>query len=156
VVKLKKLLFPTDFSDHSNAALEYAIALAKAFEAKLFLLHVVDTFEFPPDLMLHHPALEPHTLTHSLLKEAQGRMTALAARVKRKGIEPITRVHAGKPFAEIISFAQGKKVHLIVMGTHGHSGLAHALLGSTTEKVVRKSPCPVLTVKKTGHEFEMP
>lgn len=156
MVKLKRILFPTDFSDNSRYALEHAIAMAKAFEARLFVLHVVDTYEFPPDLMLHHLALEPKRVTEAFVKEAEGKMKALAARARRAGLESTTVVLTGKPFTEIIAFAREKRMHLIVMGTHGLSGLAHTLLGSTAEKVVRKAPCPVLTVKKSAHEFEMP
>jgi nucleotide-binding universal stress UspA family protein len=65
-------------------------------------------------------------------------------------------VREGSPFYEIIQHAKEKNVDLIVMGTHGHSGLAHVLLGSVTEKVVRKSPCPVLTIRHPEHEFIHP
>ena len=69
---------------------------------------------------------------------------------------PVTYVSMGRPFAEIIAYAREHAVNLIVMGTHGRGAIAHVLLGSTTEKVVRKAPCAVLTVRGPDHEFEMP
>ena len=68
----------------------------------------------------------------------------------------ITHVAYGRPFAEIIAYAREHAIDLIVMGTHGRGAIAHVLLGSTTEKVVRKSPCPVLTIRTSEHPFEMP
>ena len=67
-----------------------------------------------------------------------------------------TEVGVRAPFTEIIRFAKDKDIDLIVMGTHGHTGLAHVLLGSVAEKVVRKAPCPVLTVRHPEHEFVHP
>ena len=66
------------------------------------------------------------------------------------------RIVRGRPFVEIIRYAREKKIDIIVVGTHGHSGLTHILMGSVAEKVVRKSPCPVLTIRHPDHEFEMP
>lgn len=73
-----------------------------------------------------------------------------------EGLAIHKEVREGTPFYEIVSFATETDVNLIVMGTHGHTGLAHVLLGSVTEKVVRKAPCPVLTVRHPEHEFVHP
>jgi len=69
---------------------------------------------------------------------------------------PVTSVSVGRPFAEIIAYAREHEIDMIVMGTHGRGAIAHMLLGSTTEKVVRKAPCAVLTVRAADQEFEMP
>ena len=88
--------------------------------------------------------------THKLLEESAARATSSGA----VGVE--AKLVEGVPFKEIISFARAGNYDLIVMGTHGRSGLKHALLGSVAEKVVRKAPCAVLTVRMPGHTFEHP
>ena len=73
-----------------------------------------------------------------------------------RGAAVVRDVRVGTPFLEIVRYAKETAIDLIVIGTHGRSGLAHVLLGSTAEKIVRKAPCPVLTVRPEGHDFVMP
>jgi len=148
MLKFKKFLVPTDFSGCSRNALEYGISLAGKCSAKIFLLHVIDVNQFPPDLVLHHLSLEPEKMEKALEAEAENSMKKLITRIKRARIPFTSMVRSGNPYSEIVSFAGEAKIDLIIMGTHGRTGIVHALLGSTAEKVVRQAPCPVLTVKK--------
>jgi nucleotide-binding universal stress UspA family protein len=155
MIDLHRILVPTDFSKYSQNALQYAVAFADKFGAELHLLHVVqDLALFVPDTVTGTPPVVPpvEQLT-AAVREGLQRV------VRDNGLERLRvcpEVREGTPFYEIIRFAKEKDVDLIVMGTHGRSGLAHVLLGSVTEKVVRKAPCPVLTVRHPEHEFVHP
>ena len=155
MIDLHRILVPTDFSKHSQNALKYAAAFAEKFGAELYLLHVVqDLALFIPEAVSVAPPMAPpvEQMT-AAVREALDRV------VTENGLGGYTvhrEVREGTPFYEIIQTAKEKDVDLIIMGTHGHSGLAHVLLGSVTEKVVRKAPCPVLTVRHPEHEFVHP
>ncbi len=155
MIDLRRILVPTDFSKHSANALRYAVALAEKFGAELHLLHVVqDLAVFVPDAVSGAtPVVPPVEQLTAAVREALDRV------VRENGLERFTvcrDVREGAPFQEIIRFAREKEIDLIVMGTHGRGGLAHVLLGSVSERVVRKSPCPVLTVRHPEHEFVHP
>jgi nucleotide-binding universal stress UspA family protein len=155
MIDLRRILVPTDFSKYSAVALNYATALAEKFQSELYLLHVVqDLAVFVPDAVAVTPPIAvPVEQFVAAAREA------LAAAVKEYRLDRFTfhtEVREGVPFYEIIQFAKETAIDLIVMGTHGHTGLVHVLLGSVTEKVVRKAPCPVLTVKHPEHEFVHP
>jgi nucleotide-binding universal stress UspA family protein len=155
MIDLRRILVPTDFSKFSKNALTYAVAFAEKFGAELYLLHVVqDLALFVPEAITVAPPLAPPV--EQFIEAAR---TALD-RVMKDCCPPSILVHPevveGTPFHEIINAARDKDVDLIVMGTHGHAGLAHVLLGSVAEKVVRKAPCPVLTVRHPEHEFVHP
>ncbi|MCI0457235.1 MAG: universal stress protein, partial [Gemmataceae bacterium] len=151
-IDLHRILVPTDFSKHSQTALKYAVALAEKFGAEIHLLHVVQDFAvFLPDAVTAGPPVLPPVdqLTAAV-------RDALARVIRENKLEPLpihSEAREGTPYHEIIAFAQEKDIDLIIMGTHGRGGLAHLLLGSVTEKVVRKAPCPVLTVRDPEHEF---
>jgi nucleotide-binding universal stress UspA family protein len=155
MIDLKRILLPTDFSKFSQSAFQYAAALAEKFGAEIYLLHVVQNLSVMiPDMITVTPAVMPSVeqLTASV-------RSALERLVKENQLDSTRlqlEVREGTPFYEIIQFAKEKEIDLIVMGTHGHTGLAHMLLGSVTEKVVRKAPCPVLTVRHPEHEFVHP
>src|SRR5262245_55859864 len=155
MIEIRRILVPTDFSSHSQNALRYAAALAEKFGSRICLLHVVqDLAVFIPDMITVAPPIlpAPEQMT-SAVQDAFERL------VKENRLEHLTverEVREGNPFAEIVRFAREQNVDLIVMGTHGHTGLAHMLLGSVTEKVVRKASCPVLTVRHPEHEFVHP
>ncbi|MBI4552507.1 MAG: universal stress protein [Candidatus Latescibacteria bacterium] len=153
-IQLKRLLCPTDFSEPSEHALTYAISLAQQYGAVLYLLHVIEPLtpvpgiEMGPVLMYDE---RPDLLqrVHELLDEM------VPEDVKAKiEIKPLIR--RGAPFLEIIRTAREEEIDLIIIATHGRTGLSHVLLGSTAEKVVRKAPCPVLTIRHPEHEFVMP
>jgi nucleotide-binding universal stress UspA family protein len=155
VIDLKRILVPCDFSKHSNNALCYALAFAEKFSAELHLLHVVqDLAVLIPDMITVAPPLTPSVA--QLTEGVQHAFERLAQENHLDRFRHRRQVREGNPFYEIIRYAQQESIDLIVMGTHGHSGLAHVLLGSVTEKVVRKAPCPVLTVRHPEHEFVHP
>jgi nucleotide-binding universal stress UspA family protein len=157
MLNLKKILYPTDFSEYSLAALPYAVSLTKQNNAELYCLHVV---EMPKEEYLTSeymvPLNVPHVPEDKVLRTARARLKRFVAENLSDFDKVTSRVLVGAPFVEIIRYARDQSIDLIVIGTHGHSALAAMLLGSVAEKVVRKAPCPVLTVRHPQHEFEMP
>src|SRR6516162_9835264 len=155
MIDLHRILVPTDFSKYSHNALTYAAAFAEKFGAELYLLHVVQDLALfiPEAVSVAPPVAPPVEQMTAAAREALGRVVSEndMGRVKVR-----CEVREGTPFYEIIQFAKEAAIDLIIMGTHGHTGLAHVLLGSVTEKVVRKAPCPVLTVRDPEHEFVHP
>lgn len=156
MIQLKKVLFPTDFSELSLAALQYAVSFAESYKAELHVLHVVD------EAYQYWMALGPGSLPvgpppDELLSLSEGELAKFVKEHLAHTVVPVLKeTLMGRPFMEIIKYAREKQIDLIVLGTHGRSGLRHALLGSVAEKVVRKAPCPVLTIRDPGHEFAMP
>ena len=152
MINLKTILFPTDFSPQADKAREYAYSLAEKFAAELHVVCVVQ------DVALMAPEM-PGTFTmpvsnlNDVIKGAEQGLQKYPACV---GKEPVRTVRTGEPFVEIIRYAKEQNIDLIVMGTHGRTGLTHALLGSVAERVVRKAGCPVLTVRPEGHQFVLP
>ena len=154
MVTLRKVLFPTDFSEPSEAAWGYVLALAKEFEAEVVLLHVVPE---PPRLAeAYEMGFTPERFIQAATEEAKRLMADLMAKAADWKVAITPKVRQGVEFREIIDAAREAGADMIVMGTHGRTGLAHALIGSVAEKVVRKAPCPVLTVKHPKMKFEMP
>jgi nucleotide-binding universal stress UspA family protein len=152
----KRILFCTDFSESSHHAFRYALSLAKAFQAKLIIFHVSPEPVHPEQLSIYLPPEKLEELKSSQKKELD---EALATHYVQEmtGFKDYQVIFKeGEPFLEIIQLARRESVDLIVMGTHGRTGLDHVLFGSTAEKVVRKSPCPVMTVRLPGKQFVMP
>jgi nucleotide-binding universal stress UspA family protein len=151
VIKLKKVLVPTDFSESARHALTYGISFAREYEAELTLLHVVEnlTVGYASDLF-PVPMAE---VFQEISGYAKAELAKLAAEAREKQVAVVEQVIQGKPSAEIIRFARETEVDMIVLGTHGKGMLDQALFGSTTERVVRRAPCPVLTVRLSEHEF---
>lgn len=141
-MKVTRILVPTDFSGPSREATDYALGLARAFGASISLLHVIeDPIIAIPALVGYAP--EPHELE-------EFSETALANWVMPEdatGISIIRHWEHGHPVPRILDYAQKHDCDLIVMGTHGRSPIAHALIGSVAERVVRKATCPVLSVR---------
>ena len=143
--RIKSILVPIDFSASSKKALDYAVTFARQFKAKLTLLHVVEPIA-TPDFAASFPlAMEDDKLMAATMKELEA--VVKAARIPRGAVEKIL-VRFGRSFHEIAGAARTRKVDLIIISTHGYTGLKHALLGSTTERVVRHAPCPVLVVRQ--------
>ena len=150
-MKFERILFPTDFSEHAANAQAYALSLARQYGASLHIVHVVQLYTYVFDFGVDTTA-QYDAVTATLKKLLDELLDSLAG-------EPIPvtgDLLQGDPVAEIVRTAREDDADLIVMGTHGRSALEHALLGSVAEKVVRKAPCPVLTVSKPGHAFKMP
>ncbi len=156
MIKLDKVLVPTDFSDYSKCAITYGCALAARFDSELHLLNVVQD----PAVYVPEPTLIAMEAVEEQIKQLHDdAMKSLATLPKDDLVtnKPIVReVLHGAPFVEIVRYAREKDIDLIVIGTHGRSGLKHVLLGSVAERVVRKAPCPVLTVRPDAHHFVMP
>jgi nucleotide-binding universal stress UspA family protein len=150
MVSLKKILVPTDFSECSDAALKYGRELSAAFGASLHILHVVQDPYTQPWAAEAFPAPLGDLLDQWEQQAADRIRQALPADV-RDAITVATRI--GSPFFEIVRYAQEQQIDLIVIGTHGRGPLGHMLLGSVAEKVVRKAPCPVMTVRHPQHDF---
>ncbi len=152
----EKILFPTDFSDLANTALGYALEIVGKYGAELHCLHVVD------DAYQYWSAMGPESVpvgppTEDLMALGRTRMKAFVDEHLSGLSRPaVTAVTMGRPFAEIIAHARAQDIDLIIMGTHGRGAIAHVLLGSTTEKVVRKACCAVLTVRGSEQKFTMP
>jgi nucleotide-binding universal stress UspA family protein len=144
-LRIKSILVPLDFSPPSKKALEYAVTFARQFKAKLTLLHVVEPVAMPDFAASFPLAMENDKLMAAAKSELEG-----AVKVARgpRGIVEKTLVRFGRSFHEITDAARARKVDLIIISTHGYTGLKHALLGSTTERVVRHAPCPVLVVRQ--------
>jgi universal stress protein A len=142
---VQQVLVPIDFSATADRALEYAIALAQQLQARLTLLHV---FDLTP-LAMGDPATGlPVTALDALETEAQQLLQASLERVQRAGLQGNSLLVQGTPTQTIVDTAGEQGVDLIVMGTHGRTGLAHVFLGSVAEHVIRQAPCPVLVIRK--------
>ena len=156
MIQLKKVLLPTDFSDCSQEALKYAISMSAEFGADLVVLHVINQQLLTEGLNLPRVG-SFQDLETEMAKEAERQMDAFLK--ENPDLEEIRHqrlIRLGRPFLEIIGYAKDNAVDLIVIGTHGRSGIEHIIFGSTAEKVVRKAPCPVLTVKPAQREFVVP
>jgi nucleotide-binding universal stress UspA family protein len=155
-INLNKVVYPTDFSEFSRYALRYAREFATAFRAELHCIHVVEgIYTYEAGIPAEDGGILP--VGGDMLELATQRMKQFAeVYLADLEVPPVTEVLEGKPFLGIIDYARKTKADLIVLGTHGRSGLSHALLGSTTEKIVRKAPCPVLSIRHPEHEFTMP
>ena len=154
MINLNRILHPTDFSDYSEPALKYACAFAEQFDAELHLIHVT------PELAAVMPRPMGGYLPPGYPEEMKQRSDAALADLPDKawceGRKVVRVTVEGPAFLEIIRYAHDQNMDLIVMGTHGRAGLSHALMGSVAERVVRKAPCPVLTVHPSDHQFVMP
>lgn len=150
--KIKKVLVPIDFSDYSRNALHYSIEFAKHFDAELILVYVVEPMIYPPDFSMGQVAVPAMDL--ELDKRAREELDKLSKTEAPKDMKVKTVVKTGKPFYEIIETASEEDVDLIIIATHGHSGVQHILFGSTAEKVVRKASCPVLTLREPIKGFQ--
>ena len=147
--RLKRILVPIDFSECSKKALRYAVALAKEHEAAITLLYAVPT---------HYAVGEYGGINYAALEgdmRASGdkQLSALVVDEVRGEVAADRLVRTGSAPAEIIEVARSLPADLIVISTHGRTGLKHMFLGSVTEYVVRHAPCPVLVVREREHEF---
>jgi nucleotide-binding universal stress UspA family protein len=149
-LSIKSILVPTDFSPESEKALVYALGFAKQFGAKLTLVHVVEPIPMA-DFRDSFPIV---IQSEDLIAAGKQQMTRLLRDLE---IDPAvieqTEVRYGRAFNEITEAARAANSDIIILSTHGYTGLAHAFLGSTTERVVRHAPCPVLVVRTHEHDF---
>jgi universal stress protein A len=148
IFRLKNILVPVDFSDCSKKALQYAIPLARQFGAEITLLHVVQPYLPVPETGAVDVELVQVTMRDEGEKELEALRQGLAGVVPSR-----TVLRVGNPHVEIIDVAKQLESDLIIVSTHGRTGLAHVFLGSTAERVVRHAGCPVLVVREREREF---
>jgi len=139
MLPIHTILHPTDFSDHSTHAFQLACALTRDYNARLVVLHVV----VPPTVIYGEGILPPDP--ELLRREAQEQLAHLLA--PQANVRAERRLAEGDPAAEVLSAAEEIGADLIVMGTHGRTGLGRLLMGSVAEEVMRHAPCPVLTTR---------
>ena len=150
-LQIRRILVPIDFSEHSKNALKYAIPFAQKFKASIDLIYVVEPTVYPADFsfgQIGFPNVEEELRTRGSDELENLIKKEIADKVISRKI-----VRTGKPFYEINQYALEENISLIIIATHGHTGMEHILFGSTAEKVVRKAPCPVLVVRAGEHEF---
>jgi universal stress protein A len=153
-IALQRILVPTDFSKESNAALQYGVGLAEAFDAQLHLLHVLEVIA----------GAEPLTWQIDQRNAIEARIEAAAWDELRRLLPAADQARFkaelalewGSPLEEIIRYAGEHAIELITMGTHGRGGVKRLVIGSVAENVVRSAKCPVLTVRQPEREFVLP
>jgi len=145
-MKFQKILLPTDFSDESLYALSYAADFAKMFNAKLYLLYVIYDIEKASNLHIPHPSITD--LYKDLEAHAKRNLDSFGIDML-EGIKNVeTVVKRGIPYEEVIKFASENDIDLIIIGTIPRSGVERFFVGSTTQRIIRNAPCPVLVVTK--------
>ena len=147
---IRKILIPVDFSEPSEKAVHYAKQFAEQFDATLTLLHVVEPIIYPAEL--GYVPLSPEDLEQGRLDGLRKRLTDLAGSLGGR-VKTETLLRLGRSWKEVVDLAKSDDYDLIILATHGYTGVKHALLGSVTEKVVRHAPCPVLVVRTEEHDF---
>jgi len=146
MIKIKNILLPTDFSSLSLSVSEYAVNLAEQYSAKLHILHVLE--KTPPILTIRSLDLSEEKIIKTIEQDAQKRIENVVKKIKKnKSIEVEAVIRKGIDFEEIIKYSEKSKIDLIVIATHGRTGIMHTLLGSVAEKVIRLSKIPVLVSK---------
>lgn len=144
-MEIKRILFPTDFSEGSDLVVPYVADLARKYGAKLYILHVI--YDIAKGAGWYVPHMSMDELYKDMEKSAQKQLEGVGLEQMR-GRDVERTVLTGTPDDEILKFAKDKGIDLIVMGTHGRKGLDKVFFGSTASKVVRLAPCPVLTVRE--------
>jgi len=152
--QITRIVVPIDFSEYSKKAFRYAIDFARSFRAEMVLVYVVEPIVYPADFSFGQVALP--SMERELLQRGEEQLKNLIDKEVPDGIAARSIVRSGKPFVEIIQVAKEENAELIIIATHGHSGIEHVLFGSTAEKVVRKAPCPVLSIRSPERDFVMP
>lgn len=156
MISMKKILCPIDFSPFSQKALHYAMALAKQHKATLYVQHVAETIPYPyySGYGADIPILQNQDLQKQLRQRAQQALEDFIPAEAKQELALVPVLSEGTPYREILTLAEKEQIDMLLMGTHGRTGLEKLFLGSVTEKVMRKAPCPVLTVCHTGKEKE--
>jgi nucleotide-binding universal stress UspA family protein len=152
MIALKRVLVPTDFSEASDVALRYGRAFADAFGAALHVVHVVEE-PYGQPWAVEAYGFSLSALQDDWIKDAQRRMTTVISEDERARLHAVTTTVLGHPVMEVLRYATDQAIDLIVMGTHGRGPLSHVVMGSVAERVVRKAPCPVMTVRAEERDF---
>lgn len=150
-IRLRKIVAPVDFSDYSTKALDYVRAFAGQFGAEVTLVHVVEPTVIPDNFGIVPPSYEE--VGAALIKAAEERLRKLTPSIASDASTVRVEVRSGRAPWEIVRVAEEVEADLIIITTHGYTGLKHVLMGSTAELIVRHAPCPVLTVRDPEHDF---
>jgi nucleotide-binding universal stress UspA family protein len=156
MIALKKILVPTDFGEAADAALNYARALARNFGASVEVLHVAEDLSsrmFAGEVFVAVPATLQNDVEEMARKQLNQRL--IDNDPNPLPVRPIV-ITSNTPALTIVNYAKECNIDLIVMGTHGRGAMAHMLMGSVAERVVRLAGCPVLVVRHPEHEFVLP
>jgi nucleotide-binding universal stress UspA family protein len=151
--EIGKILLPIDFSEAAIKILQYAIFVAEKFNAKIFIIYVM---EYPYTLSGLAPSRLDNEYEEQMLRFAEKRMTSFLE--EHRGLIPLSyesSILSGHPAEKIINYAEMEGVDLIIIGTHGHKGLEKMLFGSVAEKVVKLAPCPVMTINTYKKDYEL-
>ena len=146
MLTVSSLLVPTDFSDNAGKALALAKEVARGSSAALHLIHIVEPVVYPADWSYAQVGFAD--IEQELQTNAEKELETLGGKLREEGFTVVTCVRRGRASDEICNYAKEEGISIIAIGTHGRSGLEHFLFGSTTERVLRKSPCPVLSVRQ--------
>ena len=146
--RFQRILVPTDFSEASRPALRYATAFAQPCGSEVTLVHVIEPSPYPEFGYAAIPVKEA-----GLKREANEKLEVQCRELARAGVKASSVIRTGNAFHEIAEQAREQNADLIVIATHGRGAVAHALVGSTAERVVRHAPCPVLVVREREREF---
>ena len=144
-MEIHKILVPLDFSDYSEQALHWAVGLAETWQAQILVLHVVPRTSYP---VMVTGGFDIGDFEAGLRAGVEAQAKEFMAKVQNRGVPIEVRTLVGEPFHDICHTAEHEGSDLIVMGSHGRTGLSHVLLGSVAERVVRHAPCPVLVVRR--------
>ena len=162
-MKLTRIMAATDFSKYSGFAMEWAAYLAQCMKADLLLLHVVSEEEgkVVEEVIGEGSVIQiPRGIRQNVMEERQKRLNdqyeMVVSREIKAALKMEQALRIGVPFLEIVRAAKEREVDLIVLGTHGRTGLSHALIGSVAEKVVHHAHCPVLSIKHPQYQFVSP
>jgi universal stress protein A len=147
----RRILVPVDFSEHSKKALKYAAAFGEQFGAEVLLLHIVEPIVYPVEMGFVPPEIEDVGV--KMVQSAKERLQEIADSDLKLPVKTAILVRQGTPFQQVSAVAKEKGADLIIVTTHGYTGLKHVLLGSTAERIVRHAPCPVLVVRDRETEF---
>ncbi len=150
----EKILVPIDFSEYTDDILAYAREIAQKFGSSIHLMHVIPNMDYFTPYESFIAAENMVAVQKGIEGEVAKDMEGVAG--KLTGVATTRAVRTGVAFLEIIDYVRSEEIDLIIMGTHGRGGLEHILIGSVAEKVVRKAPCPVLTIHPAKKQVKMP
>ena len=158
MIAIKTILLPTDGSECSAKAMAYALSFARQYGGRVVALHVIDQrWEEQTRVVFAEVGQDlTQKIRNGYEEEARRILREVTDAASKVGVPVESKVLTGIPSEDIVRFAQQLPADIIIMGTHGRAGMSHLLLGSVAEKVVRRAPCPVLTVRKEEHDFVTP
>lgn len=148
-----KILVPVDFSEYTDDIIKYSVEIAEKFNSTIHLIHVIPNMDYFTPYESFMAAENMVTVQKGVEAEVQRDIEKVAGTIK--GI-PVTKVvRTGVSFVEIVEYVRSEHIDLVIMATHGRGGLEHIIIGSVAEKVVRKSPCPVLTIRPAKKQLKV-